>query len=101
MAIDLHVGMDHTHYDWYPFNAQRPVLRWPANARVALCVIVTLEHMEWSPPQEAVQNPALAGGYGASPFPDVTRWSHREYGHRVGIFRLLETLGVERVESSA
>jgi peptidoglycan/xylan/chitin deacetylase (PgdA/CDA1 family) len=22
----------------------------------------------------------------------VTRWSHREYGHRVGIFRLLETL---------
>jgi peptidoglycan/xylan/chitin deacetylase (PgdA/CDA1 family) len=48
--------------------------------------------MEWRPPQDAFQNPVLAGGYGAAPFPDVTRWSHREYGHRVGIFRLLQAL---------
>jgi peptidoglycan/xylan/chitin deacetylase (PgdA/CDA1 family) len=92
MAVNLHFGMDHEHYDWYPFNPQRPALRWPGNARVALCVIVTLEHMEWRPPQDAFQNPVLAGGYGAAPFPDVTRWSHREYGHRVGIFRLLQAL---------
>jgi peptidoglycan/xylan/chitin deacetylase (PgdA/CDA1 family) len=92
MAVNLHFGMDHEHYAWYPFNAQRPVLRWPDNARVALCVIVNLEHMEWHPPQDAFQNPALSGGYGPAPFPDVTRWSHREYGHRVGFFRLLHTL---------
>jgi peptidoglycan/xylan/chitin deacetylase (PgdA/CDA1 family) len=92
MAVELHFGMDHEHYDWSPFNKQRPVLRWPQNARVALCVIVNLEHMEWQPPQGAFQNPALSGGYGPSPFPDVTRWSHREYGHRVGVFRLLDSL---------
>jgi len=92
MAVELHFGMDHEHYDWSPFNKQRPVLRWPENARVALCVIVSLEHMEWRPPQGTFQNPALAGGYGPSPFPDVTRWSHREYGHRVGVFRLLDSL---------
>jgi allantoinase len=92
MTVDLHVGMDHEHYDWSPFNAQRPMLWWPENARVALCVIVTLEHMEWRPPEGTFQNPALAGGYGPSPFPDVTRWSHREYGHRVGFFRLLDAL---------
>jgi peptidoglycan/xylan/chitin deacetylase (PgdA/CDA1 family) len=92
MAVELHFGMDHEHYAWYPFNRQRPVFRWPENARVALCVIVNLEHMEWRPPQDAFQNPALSGGYGPAPFPDVTRWSHREYGHRVGFFRLLDTL---------
>ena len=92
MAVQLHYGMDHNHYDWSPFNQQRARLRWPNDARVAVCVIVTLEHMEWSPPPGTYQNPALSGGYGASPFPDVTRWSHREYGHRVGIFRLLEVL---------
>jgi allantoinase len=92
MAVELHYGMDHEHYDWSPFNQQRGVLRWPDNARVAVCVIVTLEHMEWDPPEGTYQNPALSGGYGPAPFPDVTRWSHREYGHRVGIFRLLDLL---------
>ncbi|MCH8280866.1 MAG: polysaccharide deacetylase family protein [Chloroflexi bacterium] len=92
MPVELHFGMDHQHYDWTPFNQSRGVLRWPENARVALCVIVNLEHMEWSVPEGAFQAANLAGGYGPSPFPDVTRWSHREYGHRVGIFRLLDLL---------
>lgn len=92
MPIEFHYGMDHPHYDWAPFNRQRGVLRWPQNARIALCVIVTLEHMEWRTPEGAFQSASLAGGYGPSPFPDVTRWSHREYGHRVGVFRVLETL---------
>jgi peptidoglycan/xylan/chitin deacetylase (PgdA/CDA1 family) len=85
-------GMDHEHYDWSPLNASRAPLRWPENARVALCVIVTLEHLEWSRPPGAFQLPTLAGGYGPGPFPDVTAWSHREYGHRVGIFRVLDVL---------
>src|SRR5207244_794293 len=88
----LRQGMDHAHYDWLPLNADRPLLEWPERARVALCVIVSLEHMEWSRPPGAYQVPNLAGGYGQGPFPDVTAWSHREYGHRVGIFRVLEAL---------
>ncbi len=87
-----HQGMDHDHYDWAPLNASRTPMRWPDNARVALCVIVTLEHMEWSRPAGSFQLPNLAGGYGQGPFPDVTAWSHREYGHRVGIFRVLDVL---------
>ena len=92
MPAELHFGMDHDHYEWSPLNKKRAVLRWPEDARVALCVIVNLEHMEWSPPDGAFQSPTLSGGYGPSPFPDVTRWSHREYGHRVGIFRVLDSL---------
>ena len=45
-----------------------------------------LEHLEWSWPPGSFQLPTLAGGHGPGPFPDVTAWSHREYGHRVGIF---------------
>ena len=47
---ELHYGMDHNHYDWTPLHAQRAALRWPQQASVALCVIVTLEHMEWRRP---------------------------------------------------
>jgi allantoinase len=85
-------GMDHEHYDWSPLNATRPKLSWPNRARVALCVIVTLEHAEWKQPPGSFQVANLAGGYGWGPFPDVTAWSHREYGHRVGVFRVLDVL---------
>ena len=100
MPVELYFGMDHQHYDWTPFNQNRGVLRWPENARVALCVIVNLEHMEWSVPEGAFPAANLAGGYGPSPFPDVTRWSHREYGHRVGIFRLLDLLAKHGIKAT-
>ncbi|WP_179137444.1 polysaccharide deacetylase family protein [Candidatus Entotheonella palauensis] len=32
------------------------------------------------------------GGLGRLPYPDYARLSHREYGHRVGIFRVLDVL---------
>jgi hypothetical protein len=45
-------GIDHEHYDWAPLNARRVPLRWPENARVALCVLVTPEHLERCDPSE-------------------------------------------------
>ena len=90
MPAERRFGMDHEHYDWSPFN-KRGILRWPDNARVALCVIVDLDHPEWDPPADSFTTP-FAGGLAARGFPDYARLSHREYGHRVGIFRVLETL---------
>ena len=90
MPAERRFGMDHEHYDWSPF-IKRGVLRWPENARIALCVIVNLEHIEWSPPQDSFTT-GLAGGLAPRPFPDYARFSHREYGHRVGIFRVLDVL---------
>ncbi len=89
---DCRAGMDHDHYDWSPLNATRAKLEWPKKARVALCVIVVLEHAEWKTPPASFQVANLAGGYGWGPFPDVTAWSHREYGNRVGVFRVLDVL---------
>ena len=91
MPAERRFGMDHEHYDWSPIST-RPVLRWPDDARVALCVIANLDHMEWDPP-EGFFVPALAGGLGQrGGSRDFMRPSHREYGHRVGIFRVLDVL---------
>ena len=90
MPAQRRFGMDHDHHEWSPI-INRGTLRWPDNARVALCVIVNLEHTEWSPPEGSF-SASLAGGLGIRPFPDYSRFSHREYGHRVGIFRVLDVL---------
>jgi peptidoglycan/xylan/chitin deacetylase (PgdA/CDA1 family) len=64
----------------------RPKLTWPDGAHVALWVIPNIEFFSL---QEKV--PAAAGGSGA-PVPDVPAWSVRDYGNRVGVFRMMETL---------
>ena len=90
MPAQRRFGMDQEHYDWSPL-VNRGVLHWPDNGRVALCVIVNLEHFQWTQP-EGSYTAGLAGGSGIRPFPDYPRFSHREYGHRVGIFRVLDVL---------
>ncbi len=84
-------GMDHPHHEWSPIIS-RPALGWPGGAGVALCVILVLEHMDWQAPDGSFQVANLAGGSAPRAFPDYARLSHREYGHRVGIFRLLDIL---------
>lgn len=91
MPAERRYGMDHEHHVWSPINT-RGVLRWPDQARVALCAVVTLEHMEWEPPDGHYEASRLPGGLGRLPYPDYARLTHREYGHRVGVFRILDVL---------
>jgi len=70
----------------------RPRLVWPGAARLALVVLVGLEPMEWQPPDGSYTSPILSGGTGRRPYPDYGRLTHREYGHRVGVFRVLDVL---------
>jgi allantoinase len=93
-------GMDHEHYDWSPIVA-RPPLEWPENARLALCVIVALEHVEWAPPAGNVQAPTLYTlGAVQGPLPEFWSVSHREYGHRIGIFRVLDALEKHGIQAT-
>jgi peptidoglycan/xylan/chitin deacetylase (PgdA/CDA1 family) len=91
--------MDHEHYDWSPI-VKRGVLRWPGDARVALGVIVNLEHVEWKVPEGGYQVQNLSGGVGPLPFPNYIGVSHREYGHRVGIFRVLKVLAKHGINAT-
>jgi allantoinase len=83
--------MDNPYYDWSPFP-NRPPLRWPDDARVAVCVIVSLEHIEWVPPDGALVSPSVVY---MGPWPrvwDTGEVSHHEYGNRVGVFRVMKLL---------
>src|SRR5687768_10432036 len=99
MPAQRRLGMDHDHYRWSPISSRAP-LRWPGNARVAVCCIINLEHLEWSASEGAYESPSIAGGLAPRPFPDYVRFSHREYGHRVGVFRVLDVLQRHRIKST-
>ena len=83
-------GMDHPHHPYWPLPRRQP-LRWPNDARLAFWVLLHLEHWELEPPQDAVRDPRFVGEFG-SYHPDYRTWTQRDYGNRVGIFRLLEIL---------
>jgi peptidoglycan/xylan/chitin deacetylase (PgdA/CDA1 family) len=72
-------------FPYSPIN-QRPRLEWPQAAHVALWVIPNIEFFSL---MEKV--PAGSGGPG-TPVPDIMSWSARDYGNRVGVFRLMEVL---------
>ena len=91
MPAERRPGMDHDHYEWSALPT-RPALRWPDDARLALCVVVILEHYDFDPPEGSYTLRRPSGGIFPLPFPDYVRLGHREYGHRVGIFRVLDAL---------
>jgi peptidoglycan/xylan/chitin deacetylase (PgdA/CDA1 family) len=83
--------MDNPYYDWSPLPS-RPPVRWPDGARLALCVIVCLEHVEWLPPEGTLVPPSVVY---MGPWPrvwDIPEVSHHEYGNRVGVFRIMKLL---------
>jgi allantoinase len=71
---------------------KRPPLSWPSGHKVAICVLVCAEYYEMQPPDGSFAPPNLPGGFGRAPYPDVRAFSQREYGNRVGIFRVMDAL---------
>ena len=79
-----------------PYSAivDRPTLRLPNDARIAVWTIVNVE--EWSIERampRSVLSPPQSGGTAGQPLlPDLPNWSWHEYGMRVGFWRFLEVL---------
>jgi len=90
-------GMDNPHYEFSPFH-KRPKLVWPGQARIAFFVTLHLEYWELLPPADAHRDPRFVGEYGTFT-PDYRTWTQREYGNRVGIFRVLEVLDRHRLKA--
>ncbi len=80
-------GMDHDHYDWSMLPERKPVV-WPNNARVALWVVPALE---WFPLNMAGV-PFKPPGAMQTAYPDLRHYTLRDYGNRVGIFRIMKAL---------
>ena len=83
-------GMDHDLYPYSPITT-RPRLAWPAGAAVAANIILHFEDWELDPPKDAFRDPRYRDPI-AELFPQYRIYSWREYGHRIGIFRILGAL---------
>jgi len=83
-------GMDHDHYPFSPVPG-RPPLRWPAGAHVAFVPVIYLEHWELDPPDGTLRDPRFGDPMG-NYRPDYRSYTWREYGARIGFFRVLEVL---------
>ncbi len=83
-------GMDHAHYAFRSLP-DAPRFEWPDGARIAFTVTLVLDHWEVNQPPDANRDPRIVSPLGAF-FPDWLTWSRREYGARVGIFRVLDAL---------
>src|SRR5437660_6031040 len=83
-------------YGPFPYSpiVRRATLSWPNEAQVALWIIPNIEFFSL-----AEKVPAAAGGSGA-PIPDVPAWSVRDYGNRVGVFRLMGVLDRYRIRAT-
>lgn len=83
-------------YGPFPYSPilTRSRLEWPNGAHVALWVIPNIEFFALD---ESV--PAAAGGTGVTP-PDVPTWSARDYGNRVGVFRLMRMMERHRIRGT-
>lgn len=80
----------------YTALIDRAPLRWPGDARVALWVQVNLEHFDIDGP-----GLGLPPSRSPAPIPDPKNAGWRDYGARVGIWRLMELLDKHGIRASA
>ena len=78
-------GMDHDLYAWSNLFA-RPPVTWADGKTVAVWIVVSLE---WFPIVPS-DKPFRAPGHMQTTYPDYRHYTAREYGARVGFYRLLD-----------
>jgi peptidoglycan/xylan/chitin deacetylase (PgdA/CDA1 family) len=84
---------DYGPFPYVPIN-DRPILKWPNGARLAVWIIPNIEFF-----------PLTLGIPGSvysshAPVPSVRAWAQRDYGNRVGIWRIMEVLQKHGVRAS-
>jgi peptidoglycan/xylan/chitin deacetylase (PgdA/CDA1 family) len=72
-------------YDYWPYH-DRPKLIWPGGKKLAFWVAPNIEYYEFNPPI----NPQRPGW--PKPTPDVVGYSQRDWGNRIGHWRLMELM---------
>jgi len=79
------VQADPNLYDYWPYE-NRPKIVWPGGKKLAFWIAPNIEVYEFNPPV----NPARPGW--PKPTPDVVGYSQRDWGNRVGHWRLMELM---------
>jgi allantoinase len=88
--------MEPRRYGPFPYSPiiDRPPLRWPNGARLAVWVIPNVEFY----PLNVAYHLNLPG---AKPMePNILEWSRRDYGNRVGVYRMMDMLGQRKIRAT-
>jgi peptidoglycan/xylan/chitin deacetylase (PgdA/CDA1 family) len=91
-------GQDHALYAYAP-QPTRPDLRWPGGAKLAVYLLLHIEHTEIAPPPDTHRDPRFRGAFFTGT-PDWTTWSYRDYGNRIGAWRILDILDALKLPAS-
>lgn len=81
----------------YSLIHNRPALRLPGDARVAVWTIVNVENWRTG---HAMPRVILPPPMGKPLLPDVPNWAWHEYGMRVGFSRFLQALGQRQLKAT-
>lgn len=79
-------GMDHDHYPYSKFPDRKPI-QWPEGRKLLIWPVISLEYFPMVPNDQ----PFRAPGHMQTAYPDYRHYTAREYGTRVGIYRLLDS----------
>ncbi len=88
-------GMDHDCYDWSMLADRKPV-HWPDGKRLALWVNVALQFF----PLDQQGKPFPPPGGMTTAYPDLRHFTLRDYGNRVGVYRIMRALDRYNVRAS-
>jgi peptidoglycan/xylan/chitin deacetylase (PgdA/CDA1 family) len=72
-------------YDYWPYR-DRPKIVWPGGKKLAFWLAPNIEFYEFDPPNNPSRKPW------PRPNPDIVPYSLRDYGNRVGHWRLMEAM---------
>jgi allantoinase len=90
-----HHGYDHGLYTWSALHERQPV-QWPDGKSVAVWLCVSLEWFPITP----TDTPFRAPGHMQTAYPDYRHYTARDYGNRVGVYRLLDAFAKVGVKAS-
>lgn len=88
-------GYDHALYPYRALHEAKPV-QWPGGKRVATWLCVSLEWFPITPEDK----PFRAPGHMQTAYPDYRHYTARDYGNRVGVYRLLDAFAKVGVPAS-
>jgi peptidoglycan/xylan/chitin deacetylase (PgdA/CDA1 family) len=91
-------GPDHALHPYSP-QPQRPDFRWPGDRRVAAYILLHIEHTEIAPPEDTHRDPRFRGAFFTGT-PDWHTYSYRDYGNRIGAWRILDALDALKLPAS-
>jgi len=80
--------MDHSLYRYSALPERAPV---PLAPGLHVYTVLYLEHWDFEAPEGSLRDPRFVGEFGSFN-PDYRSWTQREYGLRIGVFRLIDAL---------